>query len=58
MRQCEVYVHGIKAGVLKEDEDGYSFAYNKTYLQGKKKMRTVILLPTTKLICKGRIILR
>ena len=35
MRQCEVYVHDIKAGVLTEDENGYSFIYDKTYLQGK-----------------------
>ena len=39
MRQCEVYVHDIKAGVLTEDENGYSFTYDKAYLQGKNNPR-------------------
>ena len=45
MRQCEVYVHDIKAGVLTEDENGYSFTYDKTYLQGKNNPPVSLTLP-------------
>ena len=45
MRQCEVYVHDIKAGVLTEDENGYSFIYDKTYLQGKNNPPVSLTLP-------------
>lgn len=45
MRQCEVYVHDRKAGVLTEDENGYSFTYDKTYLQGKNNPPVSLTLP-------------
>ena len=45
MRQCEVYVHDIKAGVLTEDENGYSFIYDKTYLQGENNPPVSLTLP-------------
>ena len=45
MRQCEVYVHGVKAGVLTEDENGYSFIYDKAYLQGKSNPPVSLTLP-------------
>lgn len=45
MRQCEVYVHNIKAGVLTEDENGYSFTYDKPYLQGKDNPPVSLTLP-------------
>ena len=45
MRQCEVYVHDIKAGVLTEDENGYSFIYDKTYLQGKNNPPISLTMP-------------
>lgn len=32
MRQCEVYLHGIRAGVLTEEDNGeYVFTYDKLY---------------------------
>ena len=45
MRKCEVYIHGIKAGVLMEDDNGYSFAYDKPYLQGKDNPPVSLTLP-------------
>ena len=45
MRQCEVYVHNIKAGVLTEDENGYSFTYDKPYLQGKDNPPVSLTMP-------------
>ena len=34
MRQCEVYLHGIKAGMLTEEDNGeYTFIYDSSYLE-------------------------
>ena len=32
MRKCEVYVNGVKAGILEETKQGYMFTYDKLYL--------------------------
>lgn len=33
MRQCEVYLHGIKAGLLIENDNReFTFTYDKAYL--------------------------
>ena len=32
MRQAEVHMHGQVAGHLKQDEQGYTFAYTPEYL--------------------------
>ena len=32
MKQAVVFLRGIKAGVLTEDENGYTFAYDADYL--------------------------
>lgn len=46
MRQCEVYVHGIKAGVLMEDDHReYIFTYDKPYLLGEKNSPVSLTLP-------------
>lgn len=34
MRRCEVYLHGVKAGMLtEEDGGGYTFTYDSSYLE-------------------------
>lgn len=46
MRQCEVYVHGIKAGVLTENDDReYVFVYDEAYLLGEKNPPVSLTLP-------------
>ena len=45
MRQCEVYVHNIKAGVLTEDENGYSLTNDKPYLQEKDNPQVSLTMP-------------
>ena len=32
MKQAVVFLRGVKAGILTEDEDGYTFAYDADYL--------------------------
>jgi serine/threonine-protein kinase HipA len=46
MRQCEVYVHGIKAGILTEDDSReYIFVYDKPYLLEEKNPPVSLTLP-------------
>ena len=46
MRQCEVYVHGIRAGVLTEDDRReYTFAYDKAYLLGMGNPPVSLTMP-------------
>lgn len=49
MRQCEVYVHGIKAGILQEEDDReYVFTYDPSYLSEKKNPPVSLTLPLRK----------
>ena len=35
MRQCEIYLHGIRCGLLTEDDNRtFTFTYDKAYLIG------------------------
>ena len=46
MRQCEVYIHGIRAGVLTEDDNRtYTFIYDAAYLLGKGNPPVSLTLP-------------
>ena len=45
MRRCEVYIHGIKAGVLTEDEQGYAFTYDQPYLLGENNPPVSLTMP-------------
>ena len=46
MRQCEVYVHGSKAGILMEDNNReYVFVYDKSYLSEEKNPPVSLTLP-------------
>ncbi|OKZ10793.1 HipA N-terminal domain-containing protein [Bacteroides stercorirosoris] len=49
MRQCEVYVHGIRAGVLTEDDHReYTFSYDAAYLSGEENPPVSLTLPLRK----------
>lgn len=46
MRQCEVYLHGIKTGVLTEnDSHEYKFTYDKVYLLNENCDAVSLTLP-------------
>ncbi len=46
MRQCEVYVHHFRAGVLTEDDRReYTFVYDAAYLLGKGNPPVSLTLP-------------
>lgn len=46
MRQCEVYLHGIRVGLLTENESrDFTFIYDKAYLLSKKAAPVSLTLP-------------
>lgn len=45
MRQGEIWVNNTLAGWLTEDENGYNFKYQQTYLENKKAMPVSVTLP-------------
>ena len=46
MRRCEVYLHGIKAGMLtKEDSGEYTFTYDSSYLEKEDYPSVSLTLP-------------
>ncbi len=47
MRQANVYLHDIKAGVLTEDENGYAFRYDGEYLKSERAEAISLTMPLT-----------
>lgn len=45
MRQAEVYLRDIKAGILTEDEYGYKFEYDRKYLDSENAESISLTLP-------------
>ena len=45
MRQGRVFCNGIAAGIITEDENGYSFAYDKEYLNTIEAQPVSLTLP-------------
>lgn len=46
MRQCEVLVRNIRAGILSEEDNGeYVFAYDHAYLQKEGQQAVSLTLP-------------
>lgn len=45
MKQAEVYYKSKLAGILTEDEDGYHFVYNETYLSSGDARPISLTLP-------------
>ena len=47
MKQAAVYLRGEKAGVLTEDENGYTFQYDLEFLYSTKAEAISLTLPLT-----------
>ena len=49
MRQAEVYINNVLAGILTESDNGkFTFRYNDSYLNSKDSKAISITLPLTK----------
>lgn len=45
MKQAVIYLHNVKAGLLTEDENGYSFEYDTAYLHSDNAEPVSLTLP-------------
>ena len=45
MRQGYVFCNGIRAGVIKEEDDGFSFVYSEAYLSDETSVPVSLTLP-------------
>ena len=48
MRQAKIFIDDILAGILSENEEGYFFQYEKTYLDSMVKKPVSLTLPLQK----------
>ncbi|MCH5327641.1 MAG: HipA N-terminal domain-containing protein [Coprobacter sp.] len=48
MKQAAVYLRNIKAGLLTEDENGYTFEYDADFLASDKAEAVSLTLPLTR----------
>jgi serine/threonine-protein kinase HipA len=48
MKQAKIFMRNLPAGILTEDENGYSFCYEKEYLQAKDAEAISLTLPLQK----------
>ena len=47
MRQAKIYNHNLFAGVLTENENGYTFQYDADYLQSDESEAISLTIPLT-----------
>ena len=47
MRHANIYVRGIKAGVVGETDERYSFGYDHDYLDSEHPLAVSLTLPLT-----------
>ncbi|MEG2728821.1 MAG: HipA N-terminal domain-containing protein [Mucinivorans sp.] len=45
MRQAQIYNHDLLAGVLREDENGYTFIYDDHYLKSSEAEAISLTMP-------------
>jgi serine/threonine-protein kinase HipA len=47
MKTAQIYMYDLLAGILTEDEDGYTFLYDNQYLQNKNAEAISLTMPLT-----------
>ena len=53
MRQGEIWVNNILAGILTENDNDYNFEYEKTYLENENAIQVSVTLPLQKELFKS-----
>jgi serine/threonine-protein kinase HipA len=56
MKKAKVMMHKKLAGILTEDENGYQFQYDQTYLESETKEAISLTLPLTKKTYKSNVL--
>ena len=57
MKQAKVYFRKRFAGILREDADGYTFAYDRKYLESHDATPVSLTLPLTRRPYKSRVMI-
>ena len=52
MKQAVVFLRGVKAGILTEDENGYTFEYNADYLPSANAAAVSLTLPLSEALSR------
>ena len=56
MRRADIFFRGQKAGILTEDENGYSFSYYPEYLQNQKAEPVSLTFPLSDKIFRSNVL--
>ena len=56
MKQAAVFLRGIKAGVLTEDENGYTFEYDVEFLASADAEAVSLTLPLSDKPCRDKVL--
>lgn len=56
MKQAIVYLKGVKTGILKEDENGYTFCYDKEYLASANAEAISLTLPLSDKVYQDKVL--
>lgn len=56
MKQANVFLREIKAGVLMEDENGYTFQYDKDFLASDQAEAISLTFPLTDMIYRDKVL--
>jgi serine/threonine-protein kinase HipA len=54
MKQAGIYVNDVFCGILTEDEEGFHFLYDKTYLVRPNAAPVSPTMPLTEMRSRGR----
>ena len=58
MKQAVVFLHAIKAGILTEDENGYTFEYDADYLTSVDAEAVSLTLPLSNQPSRDKVLFR
>ena len=56
MKQAAIYLHDRKAGLLTEDETGYTFRYDSDYLRLPDATAVSLTLPLTEQVYRDKVL--
>ncbi len=56
MKQAEIYLYDIKAGILTENDEGYAFQYEPGFLQSEKAEAISLTLPLSDKVYRDKVL--
>lgn len=56
MRTAKVFMHNILAGILLEDDEGYHFTYEESYLESSSPEAVSLTLPVNNIVYHNNVL--